>query len=219
MPTPVDFYDDANHQHLYGLDRLYGIPTFVKQAETESTEDLQQLPPHVFADLRHRKFPCHTKAATWLANAYFKLGRDAYSKEDAQQVQGRINKSASYWGITGLVDRFNKTFEKLSNFNEAELPDEKYAIVAESEHGKIRRLPMPNAFAVKMAGEHLFAHRHQYPYPWRKSAARRILKEALAYDKRAEAGEKVAGAAHGITQFDKDTQEYLERTAGFGIAH
>lgn len=216
----MDFYDDVNQQQLYALDHLYGIPTFVKNAEIDSVEDVQQLNSNTFADVRERKFPCHTKAATWLANAYFQLAREAYSKKEAEFVQDRIDKFAAFWGISGLVNRFTQVHVKTANFQVDSLPDDKFALVAVSADGqKVRRLPMPNAFAVKMAGEQLYANRFKYPYAWRKSAARRILKEAIYYNELHKRGSHVPGAAMGITNFDSQTLQYLERASGFGITH
>jgi hypothetical protein len=70
-----------------------------------------------------------------------------------------------------------------------------------------------------MAGEYLYANRASFPYEWRKTAARNILKEALRYDDLAERGVKLAGAVLGGTRFEPATMEYLERAAGFGMTH
>ena len=217
MLKALDFYDDANQQQLYALEKLYGTPEFVKKAAIETPEELGSLPDSVFADPRNRKFPCHTKAATWLAQAYFSMSAPAYSKQDATFVQDRINKSASYWGIKGIVDGFKNAWEKIAHSNNMGLRDDDYALVVEHEGNKIRRMPMPNALSVKVAGEYLFANRYQYPYAWRKQAARRILAKAVEYDEKAAKGEKIAGAEVGATRFEPETLNYLERASGFGI--
>ena len=217
MSKPLDFYDDANQQQLYSLEKLYGTPEFVKKASIETPEELRALPDSVFADPGHLKFPCHTKAATWLAQAYFSMSAPAYSKQDGAFIQDRINKSASYWGIKGIVDGFKTAWQKIATDNNMGLRDDDYALVAEHEGNKIRRMPMPNALSVKAAGEYLFANRYQYPYQWRKQAARRILAKALEYDEKAAKGEKVAGAELGMTRFEPETLNYLERASGFGI--
>jgi len=135
-------------------------------------------------------------------------------------VQDRLRKFASFWQIRGLVDTFNTNWAKIASFNtDANLPDEKYAMVATVDGTTVRRLPMPNAVSVKLAAEYLFANRFKYPYEWRKTAARRILQEAITYDDRAAKGEKIAGALTGELRFAKDTGDYLERAAGLGMCH
>jgi len=220
MRGPADFYDDANQQQLYTLDRLYGLPKFVKEAEQEEKAGINRLPSHVFADRVRRKFPCHTKAATWLAQAYFCLAEPQYSKEERALVQDRITKQAAYWGVKNTTDRLRTTWQKLASTERPEVGDADHALVVDMGEGKkMRRMPMPNAMSVKLAGEYLFANRYNYPYQWRRAASRRILKKAMEYDAKFREGEKVAGAGLGVLQFDDDTQEYLERASGFGMCH
>lgn len=220
MRGPADFYDDANQQQLYTLDRLYGLPKFVKEAEHEDPAGIRKLPPHVFADRIRRKFPCHNKKATWLAQAYFCQAEPQYSKEERALIQDRITKQAAYWGIKGMTERLRTTWNKLASTEKPEVSDADHALVVDMGEGrKMRRMPMPNALSVKLAAEYLFANRYNYPYQWRRAASRRILKKAMEYDKRFQDGEKVAGAGMGILKFDDDTQEYLERASGFGMCH
>lgn len=216
---PVDYYADTNHQQLYALEHLYGVPQFVKSATVEGNEDLKNIPSESFGDPTRRKFPCHTKAATWLANAYFQLSRNAYSKEEQGMIQDRLEKRASYWSIRGIVDRFNTNFKKMAMPSE-NVADKDWGLIVTTDSGEvIRRFPMPNAISVKMAGEHLYANRMQYPYEWRKTAARKILAKAAEYDERAARGEKVAGVLLNQTRFTDEAERYLYRAAGLGMNH
>ncbi len=216
MSGPTDFYDDKNQQQLYALDHLCPLPGFVKQAETDY-DVVEKLASDSFGDLRRRKFPCHTKEATWLANAYFQQARSHYSKIDQDLVQGRINKFASHWAISGLVNQFNHNWAKIAAFEQTELPDDQYGLVATTDEGiKLKRFPMPNMISVKFAAERLFADRYKYPYPMRKVAARNILRRAIGFDDMAKAGELVATTPMPIEPM---AQEYLERAAGFGATH
>ena len=217
MSEPTDFYDDVNQQQLYALDRLCGLPDFVKKAEIE--EDLKSLPDSTFADPINRKFPCHTKAATYLANAYFQQAKPLYPKDKAGLIQGRLEKYAEYWKIKSLVSNFNTKWVKIASYGTPTMNDSDFALVYEADGQKIRRMSMPNAVSVKMAGEYLYANRHMYTYPMRKFAARRILAKAMDYDERFKKCEKVAGTDSGMLRFEPDTQEYLERAAGFGSTH
>lgn len=220
MDKPIDFYGDVNQQRLYALEHLCGLPDFVKKAEIEDADNMKDIPSSSFADPRRRLFPCHTKAAAWLANAYFQLARSQYSKDEQLLIQDRLVKYASFWNIRGLIDLFNKTFAKVASPERPDLQDKDFALVATTDEGyKIRRMPMPNALSVKMAGEYLYANRYSYPYAWRKTAARKILLRAMDYDARAAQGEKIAGAALGALQFESATEAYLTRAAGFGTTH
>lgn len=211
MVQPTDVTDDVGQRTLYVINQLFGLPPFVKEAARESPEELAQLPVHVFADPPRRKFPCHTKAAAWLSNAYFQYARANYSTVEAQRVQVGIKKYADYWGIGPAVDEFNRSFAKAAVFAGHDLKDEDYALVVKLDSGEtIRRMPMPNAASVKAAGEYLYANRFQYPLAWRKAAARRILGRAAGSN-----GEKQAEQ----TRFAPETEDYLLRAAGQGVNH
>lgn len=213
----TDFYDDLNLQQLYAFEHLTGVPEFVKSASPDPTS-IAALPSEAFADPAHRKFPCHTKAATWLANAYFQHSKGFYSANETRQIESRLKKHAGYWKIANLLDQFNTKWEKMAAFNEPkELPNDQYALVFKLGEQTIRRMPMPTPASVKAAAEYLFANRQQYTYPMRKMAARRILKKAIEFDDMYKKGELESAAPS--TRFSPETQNYLERAAGFGMTH
>jgi hypothetical protein len=199
----TDFYDDVNQQTLYALEKLTGVPDFVKNASIETKEEVSQLPLHIFADPQHRKFPVHTKAAAWLAHAYFKQCAPHYSNEERRFIQERISKAAAFWKIDGQLAEFDRQWDRLHAFHTPhDLPDEQYALIYKTAEHTIRKFPMPNAACVKLAGERLFADRCRYTYPMRKLAARRILR---------------AQKSANVT-FQPETAEYLNRAAGEGSA-
>jgi len=219
MRGPCDFLDDPNQQRFYTLERLHGIPDFVKNASAlKHREGVDQLPGHVFGDSRRRKFPCHTKAATWLAQAYFTLCQEGYSKKEAAFIQARIEKAAEHFGISGLVKAFRRNWDRVSGMNKQAADEKDCALVVDYGGRKVKMFPMPNPISVKLAGEYLFANRFRYPYPWRKTAARNILRKANEYDERWKKGEKIAGADLGALRFGADTREYLEKAAGIGAS-
>jgi hypothetical protein len=219
MSKPCDFLDDPNQQKFYTLERLHGIPDFVKNASTATQrEGVDKLPVHIFGDPHRRKFPCHTKAATWLSQAYFTLCEESYSKKEADLVQGRIEKAAEHFGISGTTNAFKRHWRKLAGLDKKAVADKDYGLIVDYEGKQLKMFPMPNALSVKMAGEYLYANRFKYPYAWRCTAARNILKKAAEYDQRWKNGEKIAGAELGVLRFDSDTREYLEKAAGFGAA-
>ena len=216
-PKPVDAYDDENRQQMHAFDRLVGLPDFVKAASLEPKASLASLPSTSFADPANRAFPCHTKAAAYLANAFFQQAKPLYPKTEAALVQASLNKFAEFWKITHLCNLFNQRMDKIASGGAEDIPDKDYALVYTVEGQKIRRMAMPNAMSVKAAGEYLFANRYMYTYPMRKFAARRILGKALEYDEKAAKGEKVATFVE--LRFEPDTLNYLERAAGFGTCH
>lgn len=219
MRGPCDFLDDPNQQKFYTLERLHGIPDFVKNASTlKQREGIDNLPGHVFADLHRHKFPCHTKVATWLSQAYFTLCQESYSKKEAELVQGRIEKAAEHFGIAGMTNSFRRNWRRVSGLDKKAVADKDHGLIVNYGDKQLKMFPMPNALSVKMAGEYLYANRYQYPYPWRKTAARNILKKANEYDKRWKNGEKIAGSDLGVLRFDSDTREYLEKAAGIGAS-
>lgn len=217
--NPVDVYDDHNLQAFYAIDKLVGLPEFVKNAHVGDHDTVKALPAETFCDMSRRKFPCHTKQATFLSNAYFQQSRNTYPKADADLIQGRLNKFAHFWNIGTIVENFNKSWTKVSSFNsdDGSLQDSDYALVMEHEGKKIRRFPMPNMLSVKMAAEALFANRFMYTYPMRKAAAIRILLKADEADKAAL--KKQAFIFNPAIRISNETQDYLQRAAGVGMVH
>lgn len=221
MLKPLDVYDDVNFQAMYAIDKLVGgLPNFVKNAAVADHDDIKNLPPETFGDVVRRKFPCHTKQATFLSNAYFQQSRDKYPTKEASHVQARIDDYAKFWQISSLTNQFNKHWTKISSFNadDGSLPDSDFALVAEFDGHKIRRFPMPNLLGIKMAAESLYANRFMYPYPWRKEAAIRILARAEKADK--EALEKKAFTLNNpALRINDEAHQYLQRATGLGMTH
>jgi len=200
------------------IDRLYGLPSFVKSASAETPEQVSQLQTRLFADVKRRLFPCHNKNATWLAQAYFSLSEPLYSKKEAAIIQDRVEKSAKYWGVKSLCDSFKRNWVKLADTNIPELEDSDYALVTQHDGAQIRKFPIYNPSSVKKAGDYLYANRFKYPYAWRKTAARNILKKAVYFDDRASKGVKYAEALGGQCKFTDEVQDYLERASGYGMS-
>lgn len=201
VPTkPVDAVDDSNHQLLFKLSKLVPMPDFVKSAASVDAEEAAQLPRVVFADSVNRKFPCHTKAATWLSQLYFLESRHQYPTRRAAEVQDRINKAAAYFAIGGMTKAAKESWEQHNNPAAPDLPDGDYAIVIDYEGAKVRRLPISNAENVKMAAQQLYQKRADYPYEWRIIAARKILHKAAELN----------------APISPELGEYLCKAAGFG---
>ena len=205
MPTPtvVDAPADVNQQKLHKIAKLVPLPEFVRSAKLTDDKRAAELPQHVFGDPAGRKFPCHTKAATWLAQLYFLEGRHMYPTKRAERIQGRISNAADWWGIGGQTKQAAQAWETKQVAVEGELPDEAYALVVDYEGQKLRRWPVTNQANVKAAAATLYGNRSKFPYDWRLAAARRILTKAAQLQ---------------VTDIEPPVREYLTKAAGRGSA-
>lgn len=188
---------------LHKIAALVDLPEFVKSAELTDPAQIDALPPHVFADVVSRKFPCHTKAATWLAQLYFLTGRHLYPTKQAAQIQARISNAADWWSIGGQTKQAAQKWETKQSTVEGALPDEAYALVVDHEGQKIRQWPLTNQANVKAAAAALYRNRTKFPYDWRLAASRRILAKV---------------AQTQSTDIEPVVHEYLVKAAGQGSA-
>ena len=196
----VDYCDDASHQRLHKLSRLMTMPDFVESAPVIAQEDVANLPVAVFADPANRKFPLHTKAATWLAQAYFSHDRHLYPNQQAAVVQDKIDKAAAYWGIGGFTKQARSDVETFQSRVAPELTDADFALIIERDGQRDPMLPIHNEDNIKASAATLYNMRSKCPYEWRVTAARRILKKA---------------GDLGV-QFDDGLGEYIVKAAGVG---
>jgi hypothetical protein len=195
----ADVTDDRSHQIMFKLSRLLEFPDFVKNANTLEADDVAKLPQQVFADPVNRKFPCHTKAATWLSQLYFLESCHNYPTRQSSEVQERINKAAAYFAISDMVK------EAADLWNEHNTPtqtiaDKDYAMVFTRDGETIRHLPINNAENIKAAAQRLYEKQARYPFDLRQIAARKILHNATEHQ----------------AQLPDEVDEYLYKAAGFG---
>jgi len=175
------------------------MPDFVKNAAPTDPSEISALPRQVFADAINRKFPCHTKSATWLSQLYFLESRHMYPTRRASEVQDRISKAAAYFAIGGDVKSAASEWEK-HQLTTRELGDGDYAVVTDHNGEKIRALPIANAEDVVKAASTVVQNRKNYPFDLRHIAARKILHKASELQ----------------VQLDDVVENYLYKAAGFG---
>ncbi len=197
--TVLDHTQDLSGAEQHRLTQLYTPPEFVKQASHEQLcGDPEQLPPHVYAHLTSRAFPCHTKAATWMSALFFGDKHRQLAPTVADQVKARLIKSASYWNIQPEVEAL---WEKMAE-DEAQghnrLPDEDFALVWEAGGRKERHYPLSNASEVKMASDWFGRFHHEFNFQDKHTIAAKILEKAAQHSAVCE------------------NQELLDRCAGFG---
>ena len=197
----ADACDDTDQRILYRIRSLVEMPGFVKDAALTDSADVKELPNAVFADPVRRKFPLHTKVATWLSQLYFLENRHKYATPRASRVQVKISNAGKYFGIAGDIKKAAQTWETHQQTAPTNLPDANYAIVIEHEGQTIRRFPINNPVNIKSAAAHLFGNRMHYPYNWRLIAARKILHKAAELE---------------VQDIEPEIHAYLTKAAGFG---
>lgn len=200
MNQVLDPGSDANREELSRLSRLYAFPEFVKRADLDTTM-ATQVGVSTHADPRHRRFSCHSAAATWLSGLYFHEKCAEFHPKDRQRIQERLEHYVNYFRIKPAYDRMVQAVEGMHK--QADLPDETYAYVwVDDQNGsKERHLPMQSAIEVKAAAEWLHRYRGRLPFHDRNTCACRILEKAAQF-----------GAA-----IPAKINEWLEKQAGQGV--
>ena len=194
----MDQVQDKNFQRFWKLSRLFELPDFVKSAQVAI--NYNGLHSSVFADSVGRQFPCQTKPEAWTSYLYYLDSKDDIPPEKRASIESRFQYFSEVWNLEGEFTSLSQEFEK--NSSAPELSDQDYALVVEHGDETIKRFPVCNAESVKVAAKYLWENRGHYPYEWRKTAARNLLKKAEEY-----------GA-----EIPSDLEIYLERASGFGTA-
>lgn len=176
------------------------IPDFVDKGPAFGPSDVTGLPLAAFADAASRKFPLHTKAATWLAQAYFSHDRHLYTTDQAAVVQDKIDKAAQYWGVEGFTKQARSEVEAFQSAVPPDLKESDFALIVEQDGHKTPMLPINNEANIKAAAAALYNMRSRCPYEWRLIGARKILHKAAKLNVSLEA----------------DLGQYLTKAAGFG---
>jgi hypothetical protein len=186
---------DLNGQEQYRLCQLYEAPAFVKQATVEQLVGPEALQPHLCGDKLHRRYPMHTKSATWMSSAFFYEKQAALPRLEAAKIEARLLEAADFWGILREVTDLKEKVAAMAKDDLSKLRDEDFAWV----QGNERQLPLRNALEVRAAAEYLEKYRDEFLYADRQKMARAILQKAARY-----------GASLG------DHDDLMERLAGFG---
>lgn len=199
----MDQQQDLGYQVLFSLSRQGEWPAYVKQAVASDTMQPQQLPDRAYADPRKRRFPCHTKAATYLSWLYFLEHSDQLPAKEASAVRQRLIEFSQFWEMVPDIQQLlTKTAAWWRGNGERE-PDDHFGLV--EQNGTVRSYPLRNRTEVQTAArwfcKHARALQQDWPYPRRASLADRILHRAEAL------GESLESA-----------RIPLERSAGLGIA-
>jgi hypothetical protein len=186
---PLDQAHDVSGRETHRLTTLYPQPDFVKNAAHEKLSGAADLPRHLYADQRHKLYPCHTAPATWMSALFFADKQAQFDAKEAEAIQSRIHQAAEYFGIRGAVAELEEKIAASSAQDINSLPDSEFAIVWVSDvGGKERHWPLRNAEEVKFAAAHFKTFRDNFVFDDRHVIATKILEKAAQY------GADVSGA-------------------------
>lgn len=186
---PLDQAHDVSGRETHRLTTLYPQPDFVKNAAHEKLSGAADLPRHLYADQRHKLYPCHTAPATWMSALFFTDKKAQFDAKEAEAIQSKIHQAAEYFGIRGAVAELEEKMAASAAQDINSLPDSEFAIVWVSDvGGKERHWPLRNAEEVKFAAAHFKTFRDNFVFDDRHVIATKILEKAAQY------GADVSGA-------------------------
>lgn len=195
MGYNFDQKSDYSKKELFTYLRDTDVPVFVKQAEVDDAESLNNLPKTAFADEYNKAYPINSAARVYVSNAYF-LDKKAeleklYGKFYTDKVQGRIKQAADLFGITEDLKNYNSKFEKKAS----EDYETKYVYTAHVEGSEYQQFPVKTAKDLVKAADYFIKYIEHYPYEWRKDICSNFCKmaEDFGIDEMPEKIQKYAG--------------------------
>jgi hypothetical protein len=178
----LDQHDDGNLAEFVRLSRLYQLPDYVKKAAVSDLIPDETAPANYYADFRgQRRYPIHTKAATYVSTLYFLEKQAAFPPTIRKLIGERLLKAAGFWGITNEAKQAAERHQEIEK--QAEYPDSTYALVVVGSDGnKERQYPLRNTLEVKAAAdwfvEYLPQLRQEFSFTDRSTIAGNILNKA-----------------------------------------
>ena len=178
---------------LHILNDTYSMPEYVKQAELESLDpdELDKLPPQAFADPAYHRYPCHTKAATWISIGYFLKDYENIPVSEQDTLLNNFEKFAKYYH---MEDDYAQLLQKT-------ICQEKQAEAIQSDNTTLSELggSIGNIEDICKAASWLVRQKNKLPLMKRAEMANRLIKQADTY---------------GVKLPERET---LEQTAGLGV--
>jgi hypothetical protein len=195
---PIQSWMEPTNTRLAKLAQLIGqdnLPDYVRKMGMDTLRPEGSTKIAAFADRTRLDYPCHTKAATYLSYADYKLLGSA-TKRASAEFEHRLNNMVDYYQIRHDV----AAIDKLASEMNVGLPDDHYAMVKTSGEHKIRQLRIKDAKEIVEVIDFLRKNAYELNFAERRTIASNIL------DRR----EKLA------TALDLSDVEYLEKQAGRG---
>ena len=200
MHTIFDQAQDRNGQEFHRLTSLFDCPEFVKEATADTLCGDEKTEPHMFADVAHRRWACHTAPATYASALFFFDKKAQLNDSIVDQIEERILASAQFFGIEKDVQELGHKIKEAAVVDEEKLADDVFAIVMQFEDGrKERKYPMRNTTEVLKAAEYLKQYRDEFCFNDRNKISDKILQKASKF-----------GAALG------NSRNEIEKMAGLG---
>lgn len=173
---------DSNLQTLHRYTRQFTggmLPDFVSDADTTSIKEAEQsLQSNQFADPVSRRYPIHTKAATWVSCLYFFGDRANGVTWDGarapEAVQDRLEKAAAVYKLLPDLRDLQGRIKEASTIPSS-LPENAFALAETFAGKRVLRLPINNEAAIRKSASMFITNRDSYPLAWRKKAARALL--------------------------------------------
>lgn len=187
------------HQRFHRVAQLFDPPAYVKSAAEADVLGGGDCEEAAFAD-PERRYPIHTKAATWFSAAAFVDDEPAPSSATAV-VRRNIDAAAARFRIGADVEAIRR--KAAGEEDLGGLPDSDFAIIVRNAGGGVssREGPMRDAGEVKVAADLLVQWAGMTPYLRRREAANRILVKAASLH----------------VALPDEVEDALRATAGMGV--
>ena len=165
----------------FELATRYQIPGYVKEALARDDRDPSELPSTAYADDYNRRFRCDSGPQALLALAGFLEKKAEYSAPHARKIEERLQSAIRIHGVAKLASEVRVRHTTLSKDAFAELPDDQFAYVFETDNPqtRLRKLPLRNAQEIKTAAVWLEDYRDDFFFSDRHTMAHKILKRAV----------------------------------------
>jgi hypothetical protein len=174
----LDQSADYSNKELYSLLKDVDLPEYVKTAELDDYDHLQQLPKEAFADPSRKIYPLNTPARTYVSNAFFTCKKAAitklYGNNYAGQIEKNIKEAAEIFDISKDLESYSSSFEKKASraYTAYHLGE------FELEGAEVSLYPVKTASDLSENAEHFTRNIKNYPFAWRVKIAENIVKVA-----------------------------------------
>lgn len=164
---------EASNTHLAKLASTLGsiLPDYVRQADMEALRPNENTKTASFADSKYLDYPCHSKVATYLSYADYKLF--GLSKLASSTDLGkRLEHFVDYWQIRHDTNEVDKLASRMA----LGMPDDNYAFISTTEKGaKVRTVRIKDAAEIKQAVDFLRQNMAHLNMLERQKIAMRVL--------------------------------------------
>jgi hypothetical protein len=180
MKLSFDQSTDYSSRELYTLMRGKELPEYVKTAEVDDYDTIQNLPKEAFADEDRRIYPINTPARTYVSNAYFMSKRadifKTYGEKYAGLLESKIKEAASIFEISEDLENFSQAHEKQASEDYSLRHLGTFKLLGEG--GPLDLYPVKTAEDLVKSAEHLVNNMHNYPFDWRREMSQNVVKLA-----------------------------------------